>query len=278
MKLIDGKTLAQHIQQDTKKRIAAAGITPGLAIVLVGDDEASKLYVQLKERAAREVGIACHTYRFNANTMADEILQAIAFLNNDADVHGIIVQIPLPRHLSEDMIIKAMDFRKDVDGFHPRNVQGILKNLDVPEPTLIATIFRLLKAAGVKLRGSRVVVLANAPVFLDPLLHLLKKRGADAIGFRRGERFEPTLAEADVVITAYGKPGMIKGRMIKDGAVLIDVGVTKLPDGRIAGDVDAESVKDKAAWLSPVPGGVGPVTVATLLEHTLESALGWKNE
>lgn len=273
MNLIDGKVIAEKIQRDVKKRVAESGITPGLAIVLVGDNEASKLYVRLKEQAAREVGIQCNTYRFHANTTASLILDKIAALNHDPEVHGIIVQLPLPRHLPEDAIIKAIDFRKDVDGFHPKNVEGIMRGVAVPEPTLIASIFRLLKASKVKLRDSRVVVLANSPVFLDPFTHLLKKKGADVRAFRRGERFEHATQEADVVIAAYGQPGMIKDRMIKEGSTLIDVGVTRMPDGSIKGDVDAESVKGKAAWLTPVPGGVGPVTVATLLERTLESAL-----
>ncbi|MFA6511694.1 MAG: bifunctional 5,10-methylenetetrahydrofolate dehydrogenase/5,10-methenyltetrahydrofolate cyclohydrolase [Patescibacteria group bacterium] len=278
MNLIDGKTLAEEIQQDVRKRIEKAGITPGLAIILVGDNEASKLYVRLKERAAHAVGIACHTYRFNENTAANEILTAIDFLNKDEDVHGIIVQLPLPRHLSEDAIIKAMDFRKDVDGFHPKNVEAMLKGLKVPEPTLIKAILRLLKNVKVNIKGKKVVVLANSPVFLNPFIHLLTKKGADARAFRKGERFEAALAEADILITAYGKPESITGRMLKEGVTIIDVGITKLEDGSVVGDVDVESLKDKAEWITPVPGGVGPVTVATLLENTLESALRFKNE
>lgn len=273
MKPIDGRAIAKKIQTSLKERISKEGVTPGLAIVLVGDDPASKIYVQRKERAAREVGIRCTTYRFMANTMANEVLEKIKDVNADASVHGVIVQLPLPRHLSEDQIIKAIDFRKDVDGFHPRNIEGLLAGKDVPEPTLIRAIFRLIQHTRVGVRGKRVVVLANSPVFLDPFVALLKRKGADVRAFRRGERFEPALKEADVAIVAYGHAEMIKGRMVKKGTVLIDVGITRLPDGRVVGDVDRESVEGTAAWLTPVPGGVGPVTVATLLENTFENAL-----
>jgi methylenetetrahydrofolate dehydrogenase (NADP+)/methenyltetrahydrofolate cyclohydrolase len=269
-KLISGKTVAKTIQGALAERLKALVGKPGLAIILVGNDPASEVYVRVKERACRELGIDFHLYRFRPNTLEPEILRLLDQLNADANIHAIVVQLPLPRHLDEDRIIRAIDWRKDVDGFHPGNIANVLAGKDVDPPSLIRAILELIKSTKTGLRGKRVAILANADAFVQPLAIVMKKKGALPSIVKAGDPYRPTTSEADIVIIAYGQPELLKGHDLKPGAVVIDVGINRLDDGRIVGDVEAETAQGVAAWLTPVPGGVGPVTVAMLLQCTVE--------
>lgn len=278
VKIIDGKSLADKILAKLKTKISSLTYTPGLAVVLVGDDPASRLYVKLKENACKKVGIYFEKHLFNVYTQEKEIVEKIQGLNINPKIHGIIIQLPLPRHLDEDNIIKQIDWRKDADGFHPFNVKNLLSGQKVIEPSLIKSIFVLLKQTKVNLKGKKVVVLANSDVFIQPLKFLLEKKSAqgrsalggkaEVIAKKSGEYFQDTTREADIVIAAYGRPLLIKANMIKEKAILIDVGTNRSEEGKTVGDIDSEDIKEKASWLSPVPGGVGPLTVAFLLENT----------
>jgi methylenetetrahydrofolate dehydrogenase (NADP+)/methenyltetrahydrofolate cyclohydrolase len=267
-KIIDGKALAEKILSKLKTKVSKLTYSPGLAVILVGDDPASHLYIKLKEKAAKEAGIYFEKNLFNSFTQEKEILEKIDQLNINPKIHGIIVQLPLPRHLDEDNIIKHISWQKDADGFHPFNVKNLLQGQKVIEPGLIKSIFALLKETKVNLKAKKVTILANSDVFIQPLKFLLEKKKAEVIVKKSGEYFQDTTREADIVIAAYGRPLFLKANMIKEKAVLIDIGTNRAEEGKTVGDIDSEDIKEKAAWLSPVPGGVGPLTVAFLLENT----------
>jgi len=269
VKIIDGKLLAEKILSKLKTQISKLVYTPGLAVILVGDDPASQLYVKLKENACKEMGIYFEKHLFNVYTREKEIAEKIEDLNIKPKIHGILVQLPLPRHLDEDFIIKQIDWRKDADGFHPFNIKNILLGQKVIQPSLIKSIFALLKQTKVNLKGKKVAVLANSDVFIQPLKFLLEKKKAEVVVKKSGEYFQDATREADIIIVAYGRPRLIKANMIKEKAILIDVGTNHTEEGKTVGDVDFEEIKEKAAWVSPVPGGVGPLTVAFLLENTV---------
>lgn len=278
MELIDGRRIAAAITADAKKLVATLPREPGLAVVLVGDDPASRLYVQLKEKACREVGIAFTKTLLPANTRQEEILAAIQAFNERSDVHGILVQLPLPGHLNEDEVIASIDPAKDADGFHPETRRRFLAGDAAVMPPLVRAIDRLLAATGEPLAGKTAVVIAHSPVFAQPVIHQLTQRGVSASHVKsiatpptnyKLPTTNPT--KADILIVALGRPGVISADDVKAGAIVVDVGTTRR-EGKILGDVDADSVKTKAAWLSPVPGGVGPVTVAALLERIVTLA------
>lgn len=274
---LDGKAMAEKILEDLKLKIAALPKPPGLAVILLGNDPASTLYVKNKARACGRVGINFHTYLCNERCLAGadqrQVLDAITFLNGDPEVHGIIVQLPVPNGFDADTLIAAVDPAKDVDGFHPKNIERFLAGDTVLTPPLITTILRLLQAAGTNLEGSRVAIIAKDGVLRQTLRKTLADAGARAAVAAHGE---VDLAEktktADVVVSAIGKPRAIVGNLLKPGAVVIDVGITRLPDGTFAGDVDVPSVEQVAAAYTPTPGGVGPLTVALLLKNVYELA------
>ncbi|MFH1366840.1 MAG: tetrahydrofolate dehydrogenase/cyclohydrolase catalytic domain-containing protein [Patescibacteria group bacterium] len=271
-KIIDGKTLAEKILSKLKNQVSKLTYSPGLAVILVGDDPASHLYIKLKEKAAKEVGIYFEKHLFSAYTQEKEILGKIDHLNLNPKIHGIIVQLPLARHLDEDNIIKHINWQKDADGFHPFNVKSLLSGRKVMEPGLIKSIFALLKQTKVNLKGKKVAILANSDVFIQPLKYILEKKKAEVVVKKSGEYFQDVTREADIVVVGYGRPRLIKANMIKEKAILIDIGTNRTEEGKTVGDVDFEDIKEKASWLSPVPGGVGPLTVAYLLENTCLNA------
>jgi methylenetetrahydrofolate dehydrogenase (NADP+)/methenyltetrahydrofolate cyclohydrolase len=271
--IIDGNKIAEKIRQDIKRKLAYAKTTPGLAVILVGDDPASQLYVKLKERAAREVGIRFEKYFFNQYTREEEIIATIEKLNHAPHIHGIIVQLPLPRHLDEERIIKAVNFIKDVDGFHPHNIKNLLAGSTAVEPNLPKTILTILKSAKVKLKEKNVLILGKSEVFTEALKIMLERKKAQVMIKRTGDLFTEFSRAADILIVAIGQPRKIKADMIKEGVVIIDVGITH-EGHHVVGDVDFEDVKDKVSKITPVPGGVGPVTVACLLENTYLAAIG----
>ena len=246
MKIINGKKIADRTLADLKKEIEKKKLKPSLAVILVGDNPASLLYVQRKEEAGQKIGIEIKKYNLPKQTSEKEILDLINSLNDDRQVNGILVQLPLPNHLAADKIIQAIRPTKDVDGF--------VKNSRFKSPFILA-IERALQETSRDLTGKKAVALVNFDIFGQALKSQLKKL-----------EFIKDLKKADIVITALGQPNCIKGDMIKEGVILIDGGISK-QNGKVVGDIDQESVKDKAKWLSPVPGGLGPMTVAFLLKN-----------
>jgi methylenetetrahydrofolate dehydrogenase (NADP+)/methenyltetrahydrofolate cyclohydrolase len=269
--IIDGRKIALQIRQEIKKEIAELGITPGLAVILVGDDSASHLYVELKERAAAEVGVHFEKYLFFATEPEEKIIAKIRKLNEQPDIHGIVVQLPLPSHFNENKIVTAIDQKKDADGFHPTSIEKLLHDEPTIVPPVISGILKLIEATGEEIVNKKIAILANSETFIKPLQKILEKDNQVAYAIAP-ENTTPITRDADVIITALGRPKFLTGEMIKDGTILIDVGTTRLADGALVGDIDPESTAAKAAWITPVPGGVGPMTVAMLLRNVLELA------
>lgn len=271
MHLIDGKSLAERIRIDVAKRVKALDRTPKLAVLLVGQDPASQLYVGLKEKAAQEAGIATDIRRVDRAT-DDALVQLIESWNASPDVDAILVQLPLPAGHDTDRVTRAIDPKKDVDGFHPDNVAALMAG----EPAIISPvhegILRLINETPLKLAGAQAVILANTDVFAAPLARLFTTAGMSTDVMKPEEIDPARLKEADVVVSALGRPGWIKNDMVRDDAVLIDVGTTKTPDGRTHGDMDAPSFEKTRAWITPVPGGVGPMTIALLLANVVKPA------
>ncbi|MDD5109944.1 MAG: bifunctional 5,10-methylenetetrahydrofolate dehydrogenase/5,10-methenyltetrahydrofolate cyclohydrolase [Patescibacteria group bacterium] len=274
---IDGKALAEEILLALKPKIAALPNPPGLAAILIGDDPASTLYVRNKKRACQRVGITFHDYLANDRCMPNatqaQVLEAIAFLNHDPAITGIIVQLPVPGDFSADALVSAVDPKKDVDGFHPQNIAKYLAGQPVIVSPLIAAIKQALAAENVVLNGRTVAILAKDGVLRKTLGKFFVDAGAHvaAAAPRDSDLAQKTQA-ADVVVSAVGKPGLITGNLLKPDAVVIDVGITRMPDGTFAGDVDAPSVEKVASAFTPTPGGIGPLTVAMLLNNVYELA------
>lgn len=269
-KTIDGKNVARRITEEVAAELAKLGSTPGLAVILVGDDPASHLYVRLKEKACRDIGIAFEKLLFRADADEASVLRSLAALGGREDVDAILVQLPLPSHLDEDRIIAAIDPMKDVDGFHAENVRLLREGNPRIVPGLAAGILELIRSTGESLAGKTAVVIANSPAFYAPLEAALAAGGMtpsfappDDAGLADKTR------AADVLIVAIGRAGFITGAMLKPGAIVIDVGTNRV-DGKTVGDVDSASASAIAAHLTPVPGGVGPVTVAMLLRNAVE--------
>lgn len=271
MKLFDGKKVSQKILKELAEEIKKAKIKPRLAVILVGEDEASKLYVKLKKEAGKKVGIEVQEHRFSSQAPEDEIISYINRLNNDLDVNGIIVQLPLPAVLNADKIIEAIDSKKDVDGFHRENRKLLEKGKEAILPILPIVILTALDSAKKLVTGKNVLALVNSDIFGQTLKIILAREGfaVDYLVRNTCVLFgaEKELKTADILISVCGCPNMIKGESIKEGAILIDAGVTRYHDGKVVGDIDRESVKNKAAFLTPVPGGLGPLTVALLLRN-----------
>ena len=273
-RMIDGKAVAAELRKTVAARVAALPFSPGLAVVLVGDDAASAVYVRSKDRAAREVGIVARTIRLPADTPEALLLAEIAVLNADPNVDGILVQLPLPRHIDTARIIEAIDPAKDVDGFHPLNVGALANGRPALVPCTPAGVMKLLRHAGVALAGARVLVLGRSAIVGRPMAALLLAADATVtIAHSRTRDLPAECRRAEVLIAATGRPEMVRGDWIGEGATIIDVGINRLPDGRLVGDVNYAECLDKAAAITPVPGGVGPMTIACLLENTIDAAV-----
>lgn len=260
MKLIDGKKLAAEIRARVKEDVARLGFAPGLAALLVGDDQASQLYVSLKEKACTDAGIRFEKFEFDAQTPQKKIIAAIQLLNERADIHAILIQFPLPPGFDATPMLQSMGVHKDVDGFHPENLNA-MRHDAAPWiiPGVSLGIVRLIESTGVPLQNKKAALLARSEEFAIPLRYLFTKRGMTITDDR---------ASADVLVVALGKPSAVTSKDIKDGAIILDVGTNRV-DGKLVGDADFESFRMRDVWITPVPGGVGPMTVACLLQNVV---------
>ena len=273
-RIIDGKAIAAALRARVAARTAALGFRPGLAVVLVGDDPASAVYVRSKDRAAKEAGIAAETIRLPATVTEAELLAVVARLNADAAVDGILVQLPLPPQIRARAVIEAIDPAKDVDGFHPVNVGRLHDGTATLVPCTPLGVMKLLAEAGVALRGARALVLGRSAIVGKPVAALLTAADATVtVAHSRTRDLPAECRRAEVLVAAVGRAEMVRGDWIASGAVVIDVGINRLPDGRLAGDVAYAEAAAVAGAITPVPGGVGPMTIACLLENTLGAAV-----
>ena len=276
-RILDGKRIAQELLERLRLRVAdrvARGLTePGLAVVLVGDDAASSVYVRNKRKACHQVGFCSFDHDLPADTSQEEVLALIDNLNADPDVHGILVQSPLPAHIDEDALVDRIDPSKDVDGFQAINVGRLALRRFGLRPCTPKGVMTLLGHTDRPVRGQHAVVVGASNHVGRPLVLELMIAGCTTTSCHRFTRdLESFVRQADILIVAVGKPGLVRGEWIKPGAVVIDVGINRLDDGRLVGDVDFAAAAEQASWITPVPGGVGPMTVATLIENTLEAA------
>jgi len=268
--IIDGKQIAKKIKISIAEQVAKLDRKPGLAVVLVGDDPASAVYVRNKDNACKEVGFYSVKINKSADITQAALLSEVERLNKDDKIDGILVQLPLPSHLDANQVIEAINPNKDVDGFHSENVGKLMQNKPYLRPCTPKGVMTMLATIGVDLVSKNCVVVGASNIVGRPMaMELLNARATVTICNSKTQDLSSKVKQADVVVVAVGRPKMIKGDWIKDGAIVIDVGISRLDDGSLSGDVDFDSVQDKAAWITPVPGGVGPMTIATLLENTL---------
>lgn len=272
--LIDGKAVAASLRAEVAARVASLGFAPVLAVVLVGDDPASAVYVRTKDKAAAQAGLHARTIRLGAATSQAELLAVVATLNADPDVDGILVQMPLPKGLDSAAVIEAIDPAKDVDGFHPIN----MGRLSVGRPGLVpctpAGVMRLLAASGVTVAGARALVLGRSEIVGRPMASLLLAADATVtIAHSKTRDLPEECRRADILVAAVGRAEMVRGDWIRPGATVIDVGINRLADGRLVGDVDFHEAVQVAGRITPVPGGVGPMTIACLLDNTVRAAV-----
>ena len=282
--IIDGKQVAADVRADVAKKVSelkSKGINPCLAVILVGENPASVSYVTGKQKALAEVGMVDRSVHLPESTSEEDLLKLIDELNNDDSVHGILVQLPLPRHINEEKVIMAISPKKDVDGFHPVNVGNLVIGRPAPLPCTPHGIIVLLEKAGVKTSGAHAVVIGRSNIVGKPVSLLLARKETNCtvtMCHTGTKNMAEIVKQADIIIAAAGRPNTVTADMVKEGAVVIDVGVNRIPDEtkksgfRLVGDVDFDAIKDKASFITPVPGGVGPMTIAMLMQNTLEAA------
>ncbi len=274
--ILDGKALAERLRAGYGARVEALarqGRRPGLVVILVGADPASQVYVRNKVRACEAAGMYSENLLFPAEVEPARVLERIAALNADPRVHGILVQLPLPPQFAQDQVLSAISPDKDVDGFHPDNVGALALGRPRFIPCTPCGVLRLLEEAGVDPAGREAVVLGRSNIVGKPMARLLLDRHATVtVCHSRTRDLAAHARRADILVAAIGRPRMVTGAMVKPGAVVVDVGINRLPDGKLCGDVDFEAVREVAGYLTPVPGGVGPMTIAMLLANTLEAA------
>lgn len=275
--IIDGKQIAADVRKSVadgvQKRLNEGKSAPCLAVILVGSDPASQVYVRHKKNACKETGIESRAYDLPAETTQQELLELVDSLNADTSVHGILVQLPLPAHLDANEILERIRPDKDPDGFHAFNLGRLAQRMPVLRPCTPKGVMKLLESTGVDLHGQEAVVVGASNIVGRPMtLELLLGGATTTTTHRFTKDLEYHVRRADIVVVGVGKPGLVKGEWIKDGAIVIDVGINRLDDGRLVGDVDYDAAAAHAAWITPVPGGVGPMTVACLMENTLEAA------
>lgn len=276
-RLIDGKALAQQVRDrlaiESAAVLAKTGVKPGLATILVGDDPASHQYVKSKQKACDAAGIYIDDYKLPATTSQADLVALIEKKNADPKVHGILVQLPLPKHIDSRVVLEAVSPDKDADGFHPYNFGRLVEGNPVFEACTPKGVIKMIESIGVGIEGKRAVVLGRSNIVGKPLaLMLLQRNATVTICHSKTKDLPAVCREADLLLVAIGKAKFVTADMVKEGAVVIDVGTNRWTDGKLCGDVDFDAVSQKAGWISPVPGGVGPMTIAMLLENTVESA------
>lgn len=275
-RIIDGKATALAIRAEVRESaqtLVARGVKPSLAVVLVGEDPASQVYVRNKDAAARDAGFDVRTVRLGADTSQDQLEAEVRALNTDKRVHGILVQLPLPRGLDESRIVRALDPAKDVDGLHPENVAALVLGQPGLRPCTPSGCIELCLRHGVELAGRDVLVIGRSMLVGKPFAFLALERHATVtIAHSRTQDLAAHVRRAEIVVAAVGRPGLVRGEWIRPGATVLDVGINRLPSGQLTGDVEFEAARERAAWITPVPGGVGPMTIAMLLANTLQAA------
>ena len=273
--IIDGKQVALQLRQEIARRVATLPFQPGLAVVLVGEDPASQVYVKAKDRAAREAGLSARTIRLPASTTQADLLACIEHLNHDDTIDGILVQFPVPRQIDQRAVILAIDPAKDVDGLHPLNVGRLADGSAHLIPCTPRGAIKLLQAVGIPLTGKRALVIGRSLLVGKPIAQLLLAEDCTVtVAHSRTVNMPVECRRAEIIIAAVGRPEFVRGDWISPGTTIIDVGINRLPDGRLVGDVAFEEAKHEAFAITPVPGGVGPMTIACLLENTLIAGLG----
>ncbi len=270
MKLIEGKIVSAAVKERVKEEIERRGIEPCLAVILVGDDPASQIYVGNKQKACAAVGIRSLKYKLPKETTQEELLSLVDRLNADKSIHGILCQLPLPKPLDKRPVLARIDPKKDVDCFHPNNVGKLWSSGAAFLPCTPAGVIELLNYYNIDCTGKRCVILGRSNIVGKPMTALMLKKDATVtVCHSKTKDLPACLAEADILISAIGKPKFVTADMVKEGAVVIDVGISRLPNGKLSGDVDFEPVSQKASFITPVPGGCGPMTIAMLMKNTL---------
>ena len=278
--IIDGKKVSEDLREDlkvqTEKFVEETGIQPHLVVVIVGNNPASMTYVRNKKRSCEAVGFKSTVIELADTITEADLLAQIDVLNQDDSVHGILVQLPLPRHINEDHIISAIDVKKDVDGFHPYQVGCLASGLDSLKPCTPAGVIGLLKAYDIEIEGRHAVIIGRSHIVGKPLVQLLLEENATVtVCHSRTQNLSMLTQMADILIVAIGRPHFVTADMVKEGAVVVDVGINRLETGKLVGDVDFDTVEPKASYITPVPGGVGPMTITMLLFNTLKAAKGF---
>ncbi|AZK47067.1 bifunctional methylenetetrahydrofolate dehydrogenase/methenyltetrahydrofolate cyclohydrolase FolD [Paenibacillus lentus] len=274
--IINGKQVSEEIRTNLRKEVeqlAGKGFTPGLAVVLVGEDPASQVYVRNKEKACHDLGYYSEVHRLPASTTQKELLDLVDKLNSQSNIHGILVQLPLPGHIEEKAVIDAIAVEKDVDGFHPVNVGNLVIGDDSLLPCTPAGVIELIKRTGIEISGKHAVVIGRSNIVGKPVSLLLQRENATVtMCHSRTANMKELTKQADILVVAIGRANFVDASYVKPGAVVIDVGMNRLDNGKLAGDVDFESVKEVSGPITPVPGGVGPMTITMLMQNTLIAA------
>jgi methylenetetrahydrofolate dehydrogenase (NADP+)/methenyltetrahydrofolate cyclohydrolase len=275
MILLNGKELAIKIQSEIKKNVdllKQASITPGLAVIMIGDDVASRVYVRKKAEACKEVGIYSVVHEMPENIKEETILNTIKLMNENSNINGILVQLPLPPHINQTKILEAIDPKKDVDGFHPFNIGRLVLNLDSFVPCTPLGVMEIFDEYKIELQGKNICIVGASNIVGKPMLALLLNANATVdICHIHTKDLKSHTKRADIVIVGVGKVGLITEDMVKDDVVVIDIGINRLKNGKLVGDVDFENISKKCSYITPVPGGVGPMTIAMLLSNTLKA-------
>jgi methylenetetrahydrofolate dehydrogenase (NADP+)/methenyltetrahydrofolate cyclohydrolase len=281
MQLIDGTSLSKKVQNYVKTEVESLkkeqGIVPGLAVIIVGDDPASHAYVSMKEKACKNVGFYSIAHKMPETITQDEIIEIITMMNNNPHIHGILVQLPLPPQIDTDKILEVIDPKKDVDGFHAYNVGRMVSNLESFVACTPLGVMKMFEEYNINLEGQDVVVVGASNIVGKPMASLLLNKNATVtVTHIYTKDLASHTRNADIVIVGVGVPGLIKEDMVKEGAIVIDIGINRLESGKLVGDVDFDAVAPKCSYITPVPGGVGPMTIAMLLTNTLKSAQQFK--
>lgn len=272
--IMDGKALAKKMQGQMKERVAvltAEGRTPGLCVILVGEDKASQVYVRNKEKQSREVGMNSRVVRLPETISEEELLAEIEKQNEDGSMHGILVQLPLPKHIDEQKVLRAIRYEKDVDGFHPMNVGNFFLGNETTLPCTPYGIMKILEEYKIDLEGKKALVIGRSNIVGKPMsIMLLNKNATVTIAHSRTQNLKELAKEADILVAAIGRGHFVTADFIKEGAVVVDVGMNRDSNGKLVGDVDTEGAKGLASFITPVPGGVGPMTITMLLQQTID--------